>query len=161
MVSNSTLKEKYWTLCKSDTKSGIDFITFSDLYSSATAGYDILTFYVTFILVVGKYIRSMLLGEAERVMYTEMINPNKLLNVCEGIRIPRIKKDFLQEDKLYYLLIDLMRSPEIIKTITKSSLTYVQKGNLIQEEYRHKENDVESIVLQEKFNDHHRKAFEN
>ena len=161
MVSNSTLKEKYWTLCKSDTKSGIDFITFSDLYSSATAGYDILTFYVTFILVVGKYIRSMLLGEAERVMYTEMINPNKLLNVCEGIRISRIKKDFLQEDKLYYLLIDLMRSPEIIKTITKSSLTYVQKGNLIQEEYRHKENDVESIVLQEKFNDHHRKAFEN
>ena len=86
----------YWELTDPSTsKSGINFITFSDLYSSATAGYDILTFYVTFILVVGQYIRSMLLGEAERVIYTEMVNPNKLLNVCEGIRISRIKKDFL------------------------------------------------------------------
>ena len=102
----------------------------------------------------------MLLGEAERVIYTEMVNPNKLLNVCEGIRISRIKKDFLQEDKLYYLLIDLMRSPEIVKSITKSSLIYVQKGNIIQEDYRNKEYDVESIVLKEKFNDNHRKAFE-
>ena len=151
----------YWELTDPSTsKSGINFITFSDLYSSATAGYDILTFYVTFILVVGQYIRSMLLGEAERVIYTEMVNPNKLLNVCEGIRISRIKKDFLQEDKLYYLLIDLMRSPEIVKSITKSSLIYVQKGNIIQEDYRNKEYDVESIVLKEKFNDNHRKAFE-
>ena len=53
-----------------------------------------------------------------------------------------------------------MRSPEIVKSITKSSLIYVQKGNIIQEDYRNKEYDVESIVLKEKFNDNHRKAFE-
>ena len=51
-------------------------------------------------------------------------------------------------------------SPEIVKSITKSSLIYVQKGNIIQEDYRNKEYDVESIVLKEKFNDNHRKAFE-
>ena len=57
----------------------------------------------------------MFLGSAERIMYTEMVLPNKLLSLCEGIRIARIKKDYLQEEQLYYVLIDLMRSPEMIK----------------------------------------------
>ena len=48
----------------------------------------------------------------------------------------------------------------MVKSITKSSLIYVQKGNIIQEEYRNKEHDVESIVLKDKFDDNHRKAFE-
>ena len=46
------------------------------------------------------------------------------------------------------------------KSMTKASVIYVQKGKIIQEDYRKKEYDVESIVLKEKFNDNHRKAFE-
>ncbi|MCQ2819658.1 MAG: hypothetical protein MJ252_20530, partial [archaeon] len=109
------------------------FITFSDYFSQVTFGYNVLTFYVGFIVVIGQVLRSALLGEAERCIYSEMVNTNKLMNVCEGIRISRIRKDLLQESRLYFLLIDLMRSPEIIKRMTKSSLVFVEKGNIVEE----------------------------
>ena len=113
---------------------GIEFLTFTDLYSIATFGYDVITFYITFILVSGKLIRAIFLGEAQRVIYTEMVNPNKLISVCEGIKISRLRNNFLQEEKLYYLLIDMMRSPEIIKNLTQSSLTYLQENNIVRED---------------------------
>jgi hypothetical protein len=142
-----------------ENENGIEFITFSDLYSSATAGYNILTFYVAFVLVVGQYIRLILMGQAERVKYTEMVSPNKLLTLCEGIRISRIKKDFLQEGRLYYLLIDLMRSPEMVKNITKSSLVFIQEGNIIKDDMRAKVSEVESVALFKAFDELNRKAF--
>ena len=113
-----------------DKIEGIQIITFSDTFSKITFGYNVLTFYMAFVLLVGNYLRSIFLGSAERVIYTEMVLPNKLLNVCEGIRISRIKKDYLKEEQLYYLLIDLMRSPEMIKKITKSSLIFIQENNI-------------------------------
>ena len=144
----------YWTINSTNQSNnenfddGIFFITFTDLYSKITFGYDVLTFYITFILVAGTYIRRLFLGQAERVIYTEMVNPNKLISVCEGIRISRIKKDFVQEDRLYYLLIDLMRSPEIVKSITKSSLVYIQKNNiLLDKDNKNKDTGSEEINL--------------
>ena len=126
---------------------GIKFITFSDFYSSLTFGMDVITFYVSFILVLGQVIRGAFLGQAERIMYAEMVNPGKLFSVCEGIKISRIKKDFLQEEKLYYLLIDFMRSPEMFKNITMSSLIYIQENNIGREEIKYKEFEVESKAL--------------
>jgi hypothetical protein len=117
---------------------GIEFLTFTDLYSIATFGYDVITFYITFILVSGQLIRAIFLGEAERVIYTEMVNPSKLFSVCEGIKMSRIRNNYLQEEKLYYLLIDMMRSPEIIKDITQSSLTYIQENNIVKEDKKNK-----------------------
>ena len=113
---------------------GIEFLTFTDLFSSVLFGYDVITFYITFIFVSGKIIRAIFLKQAERVIYTEMVNQKKLFSVCEGIKISRMRKNFLQEKKLYYLLIEMMRSPEIIKKMTQSSLIYIQKDNLVKEE---------------------------
>ena len=76
-----------------------------------------------------------------------MVNPGKLFSVCEGIKIARIKKDFLQEEKLYYLLIDFMRSPEMFKNLTMSSLIYIQDNNIGREEIKYKEYEVESKAL--------------
>jgi hypothetical protein len=132
---------------KSESNLGIEFITFSDFYSSFTFGMDVITFYVSFVVVVGNVIRAIFLGQSERIMYAEMVNPGKLLSVCEGIKISRIKKDFLQEEKLYYLLIDFMRSPEIFKNITLSSLIFIQDNNIGREEIKYKEYEVESKAL--------------
>jgi hypothetical protein len=130
----------YFTLCLADGytnstnyKSGIQFYTFNDLVSPTSQSYDVLTFYITFILIIGKFIRSIISGEAERVIYTEMPNPNKLLNLCEGIKISRYKKDLIREDKLYYVLVDLLRSPEMLKAITKSSLKFTQSVDNIED----------------------------
>ena len=132
---------------RSDINIGIEFITFADFYSSFTFGMDVITFYVSFVVVVGNVMRSFFLGQAERIMYTEMVNPGKLLSVCEGIKISRIKKDFLREEKLYYLLIDFMRSPEMFKNITLSSLIFIQDNNIGTEEIKYKEYEVESKAL--------------
>ena len=126
---------------------GLEFITFSDFYSSFTFGMDVITFYVSFVVVVGNLIRVVFLGQSERIMYAEMVNPGKLFSVCEGIKISRIKKDFLQEEKLYYLLIDFMRSPEMFKNLTMSSLIYIQDNNIGREEIKYKEYEVESKAL--------------
>ena len=132
---------------KSDDFEGIEFLTFTDLYSVATFGYDVITFYITFILVSEQLIRAIFMGQAERIIYTEMVNPSRLFSVCEGIKISRIRKNYLQEEKLYYLLIDMMRSPEIIKNVTQSSLIYLQESNTVRKENKNMEFEVESMPI--------------
>ena len=129
---------------------GIEFLTFTDLFSRATFGYDVITFYITFILVSGQLIRAIFMGQAQRIIYSEMVNPNKLFSVCEGIKLSRIRKNYLQEEKLYYLLIDMMRSPEIIKNITQSSLLYIQESNIVKKEAKRMEFEVESNPIVKK-----------
>ena len=51
-----------------------------------------------------------------------MPKPDQLLLICEGILISRIENNLEREEELYYILIDIMRSPEILKMITDSSL---------------------------------------
>ena len=101
---------------------GIVFHTFSDKVSSTNTNYDVVTFYISFILVVGRLIRGAISGEAERIVFTEMPEPTNILILCEGIKIHRYRRDLEREEHLYYVLIDLMRSPEILKIITKSSI---------------------------------------
>lgn len=118
--------KSYFTLSLKDPPDGIErgvvFHTFSDKVSDTNTNYDVITFYVTFVLVVGRIIRGAFSGEAERIVFTEMPEPITILNLCEGIKISRYRCLFEREEHLYYVLIDLMRSPEILKIITKSSL---------------------------------------
>jgi hypothetical protein len=137
---------------ETDNNQGIKFVTFSDLYSKVTFGYDVLTFYVTFVILAGKVIRAIFLGSAERIMYIDMVNPNRLFSLCEGIKISRIRNDFLQEEKLYYLLIDLMRSPEIIKNMTQSSLIFIQDNNTVRKNEDNKENVTYEAIIRSNSN---------
>ena len=76
-----------------------------------------------------------------------MVNQTKLFSVCEGIKISRIRKNYLQEQKLYFLLIEMMRSPEIIKNMTQSSLVFIQEDNVVREEKKLTEFEVDSKPL--------------
>lgn len=55
----------FWAITNESKDDQIILTTYSDKYSSATSGYDVLTF--TFILVVGQFMSLMFVGEAERV----------------------------------------------------------------------------------------------
>jgi hypothetical protein len=118
---NCVNDSKYWNISMSNG-SGVTFYAFCDMVSPTTSSYNVLTFYIAFVLVIGKFIRTFISGETERVIYTEMPRPAKLLKICEGIKISRYKKDLEREDQLYYVLIDLLRSPEMLKMITKPSI---------------------------------------
>ncbi len=73
---------------------GIEFHTFSEKISSTSANYDVLTFYITFILVIGQILRGAITGDAERVILSETPELLDLMNLCEGIKIYRYRHNF-------------------------------------------------------------------
>lgn len=74
--------------------SGIFFHTFSYKISSSTGNYNVLTFYSTFIILIGNYIRMFFTSGAERIITTDMPEPGNLLTLCEGIKISRYRYEF-------------------------------------------------------------------
>ena len=97
---------------------------FSDQISETTSGYSVLTFYISFVLLAGSYIREFLANEPEKIMLEEMPHPKRIVDLCEGIKIARYSNDFKNEEYLYTILIELMRSPDYLKIITDSSLDH-------------------------------------
>ena len=101
---------------------GIEFHNFSDKVSSVSSSYSVLTFYLSFVLIAGSYVRGFLQGHPEKIILTEMPETEQLANLCEGIKTARFSFDLEKEEHLYYVLIELMRSPDYLKLLTKSSL---------------------------------------
>jgi len=102
----------------------LELHTFSDQISETTSGYSVLTFYISFVLLAGNYIREFLANEPEKIMLEELPHPKKIVELCEGIKIARYSYDFKNEEYLYTILIELMRSPDYLKLITDSSLDH-------------------------------------
>ena len=102
----------------------IEFHTFSDQISETTSGYSVLTFYISFVLLAGTYIREFMECEPEKVMLEEMPHSKRIIELCEGIKIARYCYDFKNEEYLYTVLIELLRSPDYLKLITDSSLDH-------------------------------------
>ena len=57
-------------------------------------------------------------------MLEELPHPQRIVELCEGIKIARYSYDFKTEEYLYTILIELMRSPDYLKIITDSSLDH-------------------------------------
>jgi hypothetical protein len=128
----------YFSLVLNDSlnieNKGIQFHTFSEKVSTYTSDYNVVTFYVTFILLIGGYVKQFLSGNPERIQLTEMPEPQPLINLCAGVKIARYSFDLKKEENLYYILIEFMRSPEYLKMITKSSLDAFKKRKKIKED---------------------------
>ena len=125
------------TKIKNETESNLEFHTFSDKVSSYVSEYSVLTFYVTVILLLGNYIRNFFTGQPEKIMLTEMPEPEKIINLCEGIKQSRYSFELEKEEQLYYVLIEFMRSPDYLKMLTKSSLRQFKE----RKKYLKKEDD--------------------
>ena len=110
------------TINKKNQTSPFEIHVFSDQISEATSGYSVLTFYITFVLLAGTYIRNFLSSEPEKIILAEMPHAQEIINLCEGVKIARYGYDFKNEEYLYTVLIELMRSPDYLKMLTSSSL---------------------------------------
>ena len=107
-----------------NTTEPIEFHIFNDKISETTQGYSVVTFYITFVLLVGSYVRDFLASDPEKITLDEMPHPKKIVDLCEGIKIARYGYDFRTEEYLYTILIELMRSPDYLKILTDSSLDH-------------------------------------
>ena len=81
---------------KNNDSCGLVFHTFSDFISLSLINFDVMTFYVSFVLLIGNMIRGFISGNIEKIIITEMPEPQKILNLCEGIKISRYRHDFLR-----------------------------------------------------------------
>ena len=126
---NSYLRS-YFTFKSKDPEdadfSEVEFHAFNDVISETLAGYSIISFYVTFILVAGQYVANYLSSEPEKIMYTDLPHPELIVELCEGIIISRYNHDFKEEESLYTILIELMRSPDYLKKLTQSSIANLE-----------------------------------
>ena len=123
--------ESYFLFGNNKNKDGIIFHVFSDKVSTTTSGYSILTFYVSFILLAGTYVRNFFAGQPSKITLTEMPECKEIINLCEGITISRNSFDFEQEEKLYYILMELMRSPDYLRYLTESSIEQYNKRRML------------------------------
>lgn len=129
MFNNITKSNSYWAIGASenvtseypDAWNNLKFIVLSDNYSPATFNFSVVTFYVTVVYFAGKMLRTLTSGNAHNIILTEMRDPAPLINLCEGIYVSRMTGDIEKEEELYYDLIDILRSPEIVKIVTGSS----------------------------------------
>ena len=122
---NSSLFEFYFDNIISEK--GIQYHAFNDKVSSSTFGYSIIGFYSAFILVIGTYVTAFFNYEPEKIIVGEMPHPEKLLNLCECVKISRYTHDFKKEEYLYNILIEIMRTPDFIKKLTQSTVEQFQR----------------------------------
>ena len=86
-----------------------------------TFNFSVLTFYVSVVYLCGRLLRLVTGGMANNLVISEMPNPDYLINLCEGVYIARMSGKLDNEEELYYELIDILRSPEIVKMVTGRS----------------------------------------
>lgn len=82
----------------------------------------ILVFYITIVYLAFTVLRASLVPNCNDLYIEEAPYTQDLLMVCTAIFIYRFKGKLKEEEELYYMLIDIMRSPEMIKSLTGSSL---------------------------------------
>ena len=75
-----------------------------------------------FVYAIAKLFRSGFVPITDQIVITDAKDPTQILLLCETIHLYRLKQMLKEEEKLYFLLMDIMRSPHIFKEITGSSI---------------------------------------
>lgn len=101
----------------------LQFALFSMLVSSSfLASYNVTTFYTAVVLMVGNTIRGIFLFGPWTGFIYEITHPEVLLQLVEGVYLKRHERDLVGEEEYYRMLVEIMRSPELLKALTGSSL---------------------------------------
>lgn len=97
---------------------GLDLKVASDKYTKAIFGYSVMSFYISIILVIANYFRFLFQGSAHTIIMSDIPVADPMLTLCDGIYQARRNRDIAEEERLFWTLIDLMRSPDNIKLLT-------------------------------------------
>ncbi|KAL8575931.1 hypothetical protein ACOMHN_027329 [Nucella lapillus] len=101
----------------------IKLVTFNDRKAPSTLsfinGYGIIGLYVSFILLIGRFLRMAITGQHLTIIFRELPMVDYILQLCLDIYLVREMKEFHLEEDLYAKLIFLYRSPETIIKVTR------------------------------------------
>jgi len=82
----------------------------------------LVTFYISIIYVIAKLFRTSMVPVTASIFINDSPNPDDLLMLCETITLLRLKGKYVEEEELFFLLIDIIRSPQVLKAIAGDSI---------------------------------------
>mmetsp|Transcript_8067 Transcript_8067/g.11220 ORF Transcript_8067/g.11220 Transcript_8067/m.11220 type:complete len:134 (+) Transcript_8067:1201-1602(+) len=88
----------------------------------ADYGTSLLVFYISVVFVIAALFRSVFVPKSDEIFITDAPATEDILKICQSIHIYRVHRELQKEEELYHILIDIMRSPEMIKSVCGSSL---------------------------------------
>lgn len=86
---------------------------------SVLNNYGVYGLYLSFVLVISRFLRMYIQGLSYKIMYVELPDPQALLTLCQDIYMVRESREFRLEEELFAQLIFLYRSPETLFKVTK------------------------------------------
>jgi hypothetical protein len=99
------------------------FVLFSMLVSSSIfAAYSVSGFYFTVAYATATLFRPINLFSPFMAQTYEMSHPDDLQRLVEAIYLARFEEDLCKEEEGYYMLVEIMRAPELAKALTGSSM---------------------------------------
>jgi hypothetical protein len=90
--------------------------------SSLLAAYSPSSFYLTIVYVAGSAIRPIFLFGSWKGWIYETTTPDAIIKLIEACYMKRHEEDLVGEEETYRMLQEIIRSPELFKAITGSSL---------------------------------------
>ncbi|KAF4672943.1 hypothetical protein FOL47_011213 [Perkinsus chesapeaki] len=118
-------------VCSGSENSGFDGVSFTLMLDKVFGGNEvggflslgILGFYVTIIYAIGQFIRVMFQDSSQKVIYSEIPNPQELLDLIGGVAIAQVYGDMRREFTMYNCLVKILRSPETLIAVGGADLT--------------------------------------
>lgn len=132
--TSEVVQVQYWNVTNSNANSskfeqkgttGLAFFVVLDNYSKNLAMFtSVVAMYTGFVLIIGNVIRGVFTGQTTKIWTTDVPKSEQIIRICEGVTAARIEGNTFREEVLYWELIDIMRSPEMIKLITANYLEH-------------------------------------
>ena len=69
-----------------------------------------------------KLFKQIFVPDTQRIPIIDARDPDDVMMLCETINLYRLKEMLTQEEELFFLLIDIMRSPVVFKDLCKDSI---------------------------------------
>ncbi|CAD8061977.1 unnamed protein product [Paramecium primaurelia] len=123
---------------------GLLYFVVCDKFSVLTNGLSVITIYTTIILLIAKCIRSTFSSQVFMLELTQMVQPDDLLSICQAVSVARQLENYKKENLLYFELIDILRSPELVKAMTgawseKFESQYIKQKEVKEEQLQNQE----------------------
>jgi hypothetical protein len=131
--SSEEQKEAASTASFCSSLNEICFVAVSDnivqgLNSLGIGGYGITAVYVFVLVTIGSFVKEFLRGELFKILYTELPDPQDVLELVEGIYIAREEQyigHLKDEVRIFETLIRVLRSPETLTKVTGTNIIHI------------------------------------
>jgi hypothetical protein len=97
---------------------------------SILSSFNLQTFYTTIVLVISSYMRPICMFYSWCGWIYEASHPEVIIALIEACYLARHEENLYLEEETYRMLIDIMRSPELFKSLTGSNLKGITDPHL-------------------------------